>query len=403
MSIRPEADAARAALAGLVGDGLSDEKICAASAAAIWSTLVEPGDGTAGALIAQYGAVEALQRVEVDSTSALARGAGLTEQDVSAARARWLPRRGDVDRALAAARRAGVRLLMPGEDVWPRALDDLGVHAPVCLWARGDADALSGHAALALVGARAATAYGTQVVTELAAEAATAGVVVVSGAAYGIDAAAHRGALRADGTTVAVLAGGVDRPYPSGHDELISAIVRTGVVLAEVPCGTAPTKWRFLARNRMIAALAGATIVVEAAHRSGALNTAHHAAALGRALGAVPGPVTSAASAGCHRLLRDADAVCITSAADAWELLGILGGPGGGPDADHGERIDERTRVLDALSGRRARATAEIARLSGLSAAETSSILGLLDLDGRVERLPDGWRRRSGPGAARLW
>ncbi|EIC08213.1 DNA protecting protein DprA [Microbacterium sp. oral taxon 186 str. F0373] len=403
MSLVPDAGASRTALRGLVGDGLSDDEARTAYAAATWSTLVEPGDGTAGALIARYGAAEALERVVGEGTTGLAGGAGVTEEDVRAARARWLPRHGDLDRVLAAARRAGARLLVPGEEVWPRALDDLGVHAPVCLWARGDVRALSSSATLALVGARAATAYGTHVVTELAADSAARGVVVVSGAAYGIDGSAHRGALRADGTTVAVLAGGVDRPYPAGHDELIAAIAQTGLVLAEVPCGTAPTKWRFLARNRVIAALAGATIVVEAAHRSGALNTAHHAAALGRALGAVPGPVTSAASAGCHRLLREADAVCVTSAADAWELLGISGDAAGEPDAGDGGRTDERTRVLDALSGRRARATTEVARLSGLSVAEASGILALLELDGRVERSGDGWRRRSEPRPARLW
>ncbi|WP_295816928.1 DNA-processing protein DprA [uncultured Microbacterium sp.] len=403
MSIVPDAGAARTALRALVGEGLSDDEARAAYATAIWSTLVEPGDGAAGALIGHYGAVEALERVLAESTSGLAEAVGLADEDVRAARARWLPRRGDVDRVLVAARRAGVRLLLPGEEIWPCALDDLGVHAPICLWARGDLRALSGAAALALVGARAATAYGTHVVTELAAESAAAGIVVVSGAAYGIDGAAHRAALRADGQTIAVLAGGVDRPYPAGHDELISAIARAGLVLAEVPCGTAPTKWRFLARNRVIAALAGATVVVEAAHRSGALNTAHHAAALGRALGAVPGPVTSAASAGCHRLLREADAVCVTSAADAWELLGLSPNTDGEANPAGGGRTDEHTRVLDALSGRRARATAEVARLCGLSLAEASGILGLLELDGRVERTDDGWRRRSGPRPARLW
>ena len=291
MSLVPDAGVSRTALRGLVGDGVSDDEARTAYAAAIWSTLVEPGDGTAGALIAHYGAAEALERAVGEATSGLGGGAGIGRQGrIDHSRQ---PRRGEVDRVLAAARRAGARLLVPGEEVWPRALDDLGVHAPVCLWARGDVRALSSSATLALVGARAATAYGTHVVTELAADSAARGVVVVSGAAYGIDGAAHRGALRADGTTVAVLAGGVDRPYPAGHDDLIAAIATSGLVLAEVPCGTAPTKWRFLARNRVIAALAGATIVVEAAHRSGALNTAHHAAALGRALGAVPGPVTS--------------------------------------------------------------------------------------------------------------
>ena len=191
MSLVPDAGVSRTALRGLVGDGVSDDEARTAYAAAIWSTLVEPGDGTAGALIAHYGAAEALERAVGEATSGLGGGAGVTEEDVRAARARWLPRRGEVDRVLAAARRAGARLLVPGEEVWPRALDDLGVHAPVCLWARGDVRALSSSATLALVGARAATAYGTHVVTELAADSAARGVVVVSGAAYGIDGAAQ--------------------------------------------------------------------------------------------------------------------------------------------------------------------------------------------------------------------
>ena len=157
---------------------------------------------------------------------------------------------------------------------------------------------------------------------ELSADLAGHGVSVVSGAAYGIDGAAHRAALTAGGTTIALLAGGADRPYPAGHGELIERIAASGAVVSEAPCGTTPTKWRFLQRNRLIAALSDATVVVEAGWRSGSLNTAAHAAALSRPLGAVPGPVTSAASAGCHRLLREFDARCVTNSADALELLG---------------------------------------------------------------------------------
>ena len=137
------------------------------------------------------------------------------------------------------------------------------------------------------------------------------GFTIVSGAAYGIDGMAHRAALASGGTTVAFLAGGVDRFYPLGHEALLGRIAEQGAVVAELPCGSAPTKWRFLQRNRLIAAATEATIVLEAGMRSGSLNTAGHAAALGRPLGAVPGPVTSPASAGCHRLLREYDAVCV--------------------------------------------------------------------------------------------
>jgi DNA processing protein len=150
---------------------------------------------------------------------------------------------------------------------------------------------------------------------------AEAGVAIVSGAAYGIDGMAHRSALAVGGTTMAFLAGGVDRFYPSGHDALLGRIMDSGLVLAEAPCGYAPTKWRFLLRNRLIAASSQATVVMEAGWRSGSLNTANHAATLCRPLGVVPGPVTSASSAGCHRLLREYDAVCVTTASEMLELL----------------------------------------------------------------------------------
>ena len=252
---------------------------------------------------------------------------------------------------------------------------------------------------VALVGARAATAYGEHVSMELAAELSAEGVTVVSGAAYGIDGAAHRAALGAGGATVALMAGGVDRPYPAGHMQLLDRIARSGAVVSEVPCGTTATKWRFLSRNRLIAALSDATVVVEAGWRSGSINTAHHAAALGRPLGAVPGPTTSAASAGCHRLLREADAVCITSARDVRELMGL---------ADDGALFsaegytDDSVRVLDALSSRVARSVIDIARRSGLAVEDVAAVLGVLELDGRAVRHAEGWRAaavRRAPGA----
>ncbi|MDF2576486.1 MAG: dprA, partial [Agromyces sp.] len=164
---------------------------------------------------------------------------------------------------------------------------------------------------IALVGARAATGYGEHVTMEASAGLVDRGFAIVSGGAYGIDGMAHRAALASRGVTVAFLAGGVDRFYPLGHEALLARIADTGAVVSELPCGSAPTKWRFLQRNRLIAAAADATVVLEAGMRSGSLNTAGHAAALGRPLGAVPGPVTSPASAGCHRLLREFDAVCV--------------------------------------------------------------------------------------------
>ena len=172
---------------------------------------------------------------------------------------------------------------------------------------------------------------------------------------------------------------------------------------AEVPCGSSPTKWRFLARNRLIAAMSDATVVVEAGWRSGSLNTAHHAAALGRPLGAVPGPVTSASSAGCHRLLREAQAECITSVADMMELLGLDNHAPGAvpPGADQG--AGDLTRILDALSDRSARSGHDIARRAGFGPEEATALLGFLELEGTVERRPGGWVRARHRAAATLW
>jgi DNA processing protein len=147
------------------------------------------------------------------------------------------------------------------------------------------------------------------------------GFAVVSGAAYGIDGMAHRAALASHGQTIAFLAGGVDRFYPSGHDALLSKIVESGAVVSELPMGAAPTKWRrFLMRNRLVAAVSQATVVIEAGWRSGSLNTAGQARELGRPVGAVPGPVSSAASAGCHRLIRDYGATLVTCAEEMADL-----------------------------------------------------------------------------------
>lgn len=393
IDLRPET--ARTAMENLLPPGDGDDPVTA-YACAVWSTLVEPGDGVAGALVAAFGAARALEIAGEGPTRPgeweAAEQAGVSRAALAAGRDRWLPRWGDRV-ALECARRAGATILTPEHLAWPSRLADLGAHAPLCLWILGDSDQLAPESGVALVGARAASAYGEHVATELAAECAASGVSVFSGAAYGIDGAAHRGALSSGGSTIAVLAGGVDRPYPAGHRDLIDRVARQGLVVAEVPCGSPPTKWRFLARNRLIAALSDATVVVEAGWRSGALNTAHHAAELGRPLGAVPGAVTSPASAGCHRLLREMDAVCITGADDVRELLGFRGCPNHEALFDAREYTGDRTRVLDALTTRAARPTTDVARRSGFAVAEAAGILGLLELEGVVTRRPEGWRR----------
>lgn len=271
-----------------------------------WSALADPGDGEAQRLVAELGPAGALRQVFAG-----------TEQE------RWRERLPllDPDRDLQTMRRVGGRLLVPGDEEWPPGLDDLDTQAPFCLWVRGPlhlADAT--HHAAAVVGARACTPYGEHVATELAAECARRGITVVSGAAYGIDGCAHRATLTNAGATIAVLPCGIDRAYPRGHEQLIRRIGDDGAVISEIPPGRPPTRRRFLERNRLIAALSRATVVVEAAHHSGSRTTALCAIRLRRPVGAVPGPITSAASYGCHRLLRDDGAICITSADDIVEL-----------------------------------------------------------------------------------
>jgi DNA processing protein len=252
---------------------------------------------------------------------------------------------------------------------------------------------------VALIGARACTTYGEHVTAELGAGLAAKGWTVVSGGAYGIDAVAHRSALAVDGPTVAFLAGGVDRLYPAGNARLLSAVIeRSGAVVSEVPPGSVPSKTRFLQRNRLIAAAGRTTVVVEAAWRSGALNTAGHASALLRPVGAVPGPVTSVASAGCHRLLRSGAAVCVTDVDEVLDLVGAVGGdlatPPEGPERAWDRLSAEARRALDALPVRRGAEVDSLARAAGLTAEETRAALGVLELDGLAVREAGTWRRR---------
>ncbi len=379
----------RTAVAG-VRDGQDDpERLREAFARGAWTGIAEPGDGVAGAFVAAFGAAEALALL-LDGTPPSGR------RELVEGFERWRPRL-DAATAVRAFRNAahlGIRLLLPGDELWPAGLDDLGVHAPLALWCLGDPDAIARlRRSIALVGARAATGYGERVATDAAAGLADRGLAIVSGAAYGIDGTAHRSALASGGTTVAVLAGGLDRFYPSGHEQLLRRIATEGAVLAELPCGFAPTKWRFLQRNRLIAAVSRATVVLEAGARSGSLNTAGHAAALGRPLGAVPGSIYSATSAGCHRLLREYDAVCVRDAADMAELVGDPDGavtlPGLEPAADPTEH-----RVLDALTAR-PRPVGDLARRAGLSVADTVAALGMLALTGAAVERQGGWVRGS--------
>lgn len=285
-----------------------------ALARAVLSAIIEPGDTDAGTLVANHTARGALDLITGDPET-------ITGIDLPALRDRVLPRlkAGGVEIMIRQAARFGAQLVTPEHPHWPTRIDDLGTLAPMALWVRGDTELLADEKTTAMVGARAATGYGEHVTMEIAAGLVDRGHTIASGAAYGIDGMAHRAALASGGRTIAYLAGGVDRFYPSGHDALLTRIVEHGAVVSELPCGTAPTRWRFLNRNRLIAANSYATLVVEAGHRSGSLNTASHAMSLGRSVGAVPGPITSAASAGCHRLIRDGAAI-VTSTDDVAEL-----------------------------------------------------------------------------------
>ena len=223
-------------------------------------------------------------------------------------------------------RASGIRLICPGDPEWPEQLADLRLEQPYALWLRGTADLrFNCLRSVAVVGSRAATAYGSYVAAEFAASVAARGWAVVSGGAFGVDASAHRGALGADGVTVAVLACGVDVPYPVGHTELFEAVAAQGVIVSEWPPGRTVNRLRFLVRNRVIAALSTGTLVVEAGERSGAVNTARHARDLGRRLMAVPGPVTSDQSAGCHRIIREWQGTLVTTAVEVIEHLSPVG------------------------------------------------------------------------------
>ena len=385
-------------------------------ARAAWSRVVEPGDVVAGAVIGALGPVDALGWLRDvarsrggSSPGAAWRAAGVPRLD-DAARSRlatsvdrWSTRLDGLDprRELRVLERMGGSVVVPESEDWPVGLADLGPAAPVCLWVRGSAD-LSGALtrSVAVVGARACTSYGEHVTAAMSAGLADAGWTVVSGGAYGIDAVAHRAALTVGGRTVAFLAGGVDRLYPAGNAHLLAAIQESGgALVSEVPPGSVPSKVRFLQRNRLIAAASRATVVVEAAWRSGALSTATHAAGLLRPVGAVPGPVTSAASAGCHRLLRDGCAVCVTDAAEALELVGAFGrdlAPGRRTPDRPGDGLDiDLRRMLDALPLRRPAPVESIARSAGLTVSEVRSGLGRLELAGLAEQDGGRWRQRA--------
>jgi DNA processing protein len=363
-------------------------------ARAALTRIAEPGDTHMGRLIRELGPREVVRRITGGDELP-----GISRRRAAGYRVRV--DRLNPRRDLETVARAGGRLICPGDGEWPRQLDDLGDQRPIALWVRGSPSLrLLALRSVAVVGSRACSPYGTHVAATLAAELAELGWSVVSGAAYGVDGAAHRGALAVGGATVGVVASGVDHPYPRGHVELLERIARQGLLIGELPPGEHPSRSRFVLRNRVIAALTPGTVVVEAKYRSGALITARRAAELGRHTMAVPGPVTSALSGGAHELLRG-EAVLVTRAAEIVELCGSMGelAPERRGPLLARDLLDQRTaRVLDALPPRGAAPPEDVARTAGVGLDDTLAALCELLPLGYVER--DGARWRLVPHAA---
>ena len=378
------------------------------------SRLLEPQDAAGLALVHVAGPDDALRiatgqlkagtDLEREMTALLTdAGTASSWAGLAGCLKRWQPRVPDLapERDLATMARLGGRLIIPSDGLWPGQLRDLGIQEPICLWWRGQEQPLPGvEKSIALVGSRDSTSYGAAVTGDLAYSLAQRGFTVISGGAYGTDAHAHRAALAAASDavpTIAVMAGGVDRFYPSGNEDLLRAVCNQGAVLAEVPPGSAPTRYRFLQRNRLIAALSAVTVVVEARWRSGALNTAHHAETLGRAVGAVPGSVHSANSAGCHRLLRDGGAVCVTDAAEVAELASPSGTAMPEPRQGSAQVQDGLTLedliLLDALPLRSTTSVEKLCAVAGLGQESVRAGLGRLGLLGLAVSERGGWKR----------
>jgi DNA processing protein len=363
-------------------------------ALAYLSRVAEPPCPELAALVKDVGPLQAANRVK----------SGDVDEDL----ARRTEARRGIDCAaedLEMLARRGGRLLTADDDEWPflsftafagaHRTDRPQADPPLALWVIGSArlDDMAERAA-AIVGTRACTAYGEHVAAELAAGLVERDVTVVSGGAYGIDGAAHRATLASDGFTVAVLAGGIDIPYPSGHAGLLHRIGEQGLLVSEYPPGVRPARHRFLTRNRLVAALSGATVVVEAGARSGAANTAAWARALGRAVCAVPGPVTSSSSVGCHALLRN-DAHLVTRAADIVERMGRVGELA--PDEERpGALLDglgeAEQRVYDALPARGRRTVDQIAVASGLAPTQVLGPLSMLEVCGLITQVDGYWK-----------
>ncbi|MGR8007992.1 DNA-processing protein DprA [Streptomyces hypolithicus] len=367
-------------------------------ARAALTRVIEPGDETGGRWLRECGAVELMRRLtslECDEAAAVL--TGVSGKRLGGYRMRAAA--ADPERDLAAVAEVGGRFVCPGDQEWPGQLDDLGDGRPVGLWVRGRPHLrMWALRSVAVVGARACTSYGAHMAASLGAGLAERGWVVVSGAAFGVDGAAHRGVLAAGGATVAVLACGVDVAYPRGHAELIGRIADQGLVVGELPPGGHPTASRFVLRNRVIAALTRGTVVVEAEYRSGSLVTARSAQRLGRFTMGVPGPATSGLSAGVHELLRG-EGVLVTDAAEVAELVGDIGdlAPARrGPVLPRDLLDPVAAQVLESLPARGRVDALGVARGAGTTPDDALGKLYELHSLGFVERSGDGWQLAPG-------
>lgn len=348
--------------------------------------VVEPADRRVGAMVRSHGARVTLARI--------AQGvSGLPEEDGIRTRLG----RFDLGQALDQASRIGARILVRDSDQWPSQLEQLGDAQPFALWVLGAASLrLTAVRSIAMVGARAATPYGEAIARQWAAMLADAGWSVVSGGALGIDGVVHRSVLDCGGMTICVLAGGVDVPYPVAHQGLLSRIADEGLLVSESPLGESVRRRRFLTRNRLIAALTRATVVVEAALRSGTTSTANAANALSRPVLAIPGPVSSPMSAGCHQLIREGSAVLASCPNDILEVVEPIGshlGPNRATQTSPWDRLPvPQARVLDAMPGKRAIGIDDLVAAAGMAVPDVIRSLGALAGQGLVAPVPGGWR-----------
>jgi DNA processing protein len=356
------------------------------------SCAVEPGDGTTSSLVRQMGAERALDQAR--STAEGETGEMLAQ------------RLAEVDpvRRLEQAARCGIRFLVPGDPEWPTGLDQLDDvitddgfgGTPPGLWVKGPMPLTELTASVAVVGSRAASVYGVEMARAVCEHLAFSGVPVVSGGALGIDFEAHDAALSADGVTAAVLACGVDRVYPAQNRLLLQHLAAEFAVVSEQPPGSAPTRPRFLARNRLIAAMTSGTVVVEAALRSGALNTAGWAESLNRHVMCVPGPVTSYTSRGVNNFLREGRGTVVTHGSEVLELVGAAGEHLVDPPRGDRRPRDELTRteqnVLEWVPVSEAAPVESISRLCGLSLRTTEGALRRLRSKRFVQLSDEGWR-----------